>query len=73
MWPELIVVGLVIFVGLGLYAKGRRDVTRETALQAAERIARDEVARGKKEEEIDQDVDLAGRARRTGLVRKPGD
>jgi hypothetical protein len=47
----------------------KRDQRRDTALQAAEDAARKETARVRLDDEIDQDPDLADRARRIGLVR----
>lgn len=54
---------------LAVWGMAKRDARRETALAAAERIAKAERKRGKKDDDIDQDTDLAGRARRSGLVR----
>lgn len=59
--------GLLAF--LAVWGLAKRDARRETALAAAERIAKAELKRGKIENEIDEDTDLAGRARRVGLQR----
>ena len=59
--------GLLAF--LAVWGMAKRDARRETALQAAERIAKAERKRGKIEDEIDQDTDLVRRARSVGIVR----
>lgn len=63
--------GLLAF--LAVWGLAKRDARRETALQAAERIAKAERKRGKKDDNIDQDTDLVGRAMRSGLVRNPSE
>lgn len=61
---------LVLLIGaLGLYAKGRKDVRRETALEAAERMAKAHTKRQEIEDGIADDPHLADRARGIGLVR----
>ena len=63
--------GLLAF--LAVWGLAKREARRETALQAAERIAKAERKRGKKDDDIDQDTDLVGRAMRSGLVRCPSE
>ena len=67
-WALGAVVALMAVWGLA-----KREARRETALQAAERIAKAERKRGKKDDDIDQDTDLVGRAMRSGLVRGPSE
>ena len=62
-----LLAGLVAFAGVWGLAK--RDQRRETALEAAERIAKAEIKRGKIEDDIDQDHDLVRRARADGVLR----
>jgi len=59
--------GLLAF--LAVWGLAKRQARQETALQAAERIAKAERKRGAIQDDIDQDTDLANRARRIGLVR----
>lgn len=59
--------GLMAF--LAVWGLAKREARRETALQAAERIAKAERKRGKIEDEIDQDTDLVRRAHSVGVVR----
>jgi len=54
---------------LAVWGLAKRQARQETALQAAERIAKAERKRGAIQDDIDQDTDLANRARRIGLVR----
>lgn len=63
--------GLLAF--LAVWGLAKREARRETALEAAERIAKAERKRGKKDDDIDQDTDLVGRAMRSGLVRGPNE
>lgn len=63
-WALGAVVALMAVWGLA-----KRDARRETALQAAERIAKSELKRGRIEDEIDQDTDLVRRAKSAGIVR----
>jgi len=63
--------GLLAF--LAVWGLAKREARRETALEAAERIAKAERKRGKKDDGIDQDTDLVGRAMRSGLVRGPSE
>lgn len=54
-------------------ARGKRDARAETALEAAERIAKLERERGKRDAEIQDDDDLVRRARAAGVYDdKPG-
>lgn len=59
--------GLLAF--MAVWGLAKREARRETALQAAERIAKAERKRGRIEDEIDQDTDLAARAKRSGVIR----
>jgi len=59
--------GLLAF--LAIWGLAKRQARQETALQAAERIAKAEIKRGRIEDEIDQDTDLVRRAHASGLVR----
>lgn len=59
--------GLLAF--LAVWGLAKREARRETALQAAERIAKAELKRGRIEDEIDQDTDLVHRAKSAGIVR----
>lgn len=59
--------GLLAF--LAVWGLAKREARRETALAAAERIAKAERKRGRIEDEIDQDTDLVRRARNAGVVR----
>jgi len=59
--------GLLAF--LAVWGLAKREARRETALQAAERIAKAERKRGRIEDEIDQDTDLVRRAKSAGIVR----
>lgn len=54
------------------YRKGRKEARQETALAAAERIAKAHQIRRDIEDEVSDDPDLAARARRIGLQRGPG-
>ena len=54
---------------LAVWGLAKREARRETALQAAERIAKSELKRGRIEDEIDQDTDLVRRAKSAGIVR----
>lgn len=63
--------GLLAF--LAVWGLAKRDARRETALEAAERIAKAERKRGKKDDDIDQDTDLVSRAMRINLVRGPNE
>jgi len=58
---------------LAVWGLAKRDARRETALEAAERIAKAERKRGKKDDDIDQDTDLVSRAMRINLVRGPNE
>lgn len=69
LWGALGGLLVLILGAFGLYRKGRKDVKRETALEAAERIAKAHDKRRKIEDDIDQDDDLYGRAVRSGVVR----
>ena len=60
--------GLLAF--LAVWGLAKREARRETALQAAERIAKAELKRGRIEDEIDQDTDLVRRAKSAGIVRR---
>ena len=62
-----LLAGLVAVAGV--WGMAKRDARRETALEAAERIAAAEIKRGKIEDDIDQDTDLVRRARNAGVVR----
>lgn len=62
-----LLTGLVAFAGV--WGMAKRDARRETALEAAERIAAAEIKRGKIEDDIDQDTDLVRRAKSAGVVR----
>jgi len=59
--------GLLAF--MAVWGLAKREARRETALQAAERIAKAERKRGRIEDEIEQDTDLAARAKRSGVIR----
>ena len=59
--------GILAF--LAVWGMAKREARRETALQAAERIAKAELKRGRIEDEIDQDTDLVRRAKSAGIVR----
>lgn len=61
-------VALVLAV-LGVYSKGKRAARQETALEAAERMAKAHDTRRKIEDDIQEDVDLYDRAKRSGIVR----
>jgi hypothetical protein len=54
---------------LAVWGLAKRDARRETALQAAERIAAAEIKRGEIENEIDEDTDLVRRAKSVGVLR----
>lgn len=62
-----------LVAGLGIiwaaWLAGKREARRETALEAAERIAKAEIKRGRIDDGIDQDTDLVRRARASGVVR----
>lgn len=62
------IMGVLAIMGAAYFGKyiGRRDAKKEIAQRAD--YAED--MRTKLEEDIDEDTDLAGRARRAGLVRK---
>ena len=62
-----LLAGLVAFAGV--WGMAKREARRETALEAAERIANAEIKRGKIEDDIDQDRDLVRRARAAGVLR----
>lgn len=59
----------VLMAFLAVWGLAKREARRETALQAAERIAKAERKRGRIEDEIDQDTDLVRRAHSVGVVR----
>jgi hypothetical protein len=63
----LALAGLLAF--LAIWGLAKRQARQETALQAAERIAKAEIKRGRIEDEIDQDTDLVRRAHASGVVR----
>jgi predicted metal-dependent hydrolase len=69
IWPYIIGLVSLLGVALGLYRKGRKDVRTESALEAAERMAKAHENRSKIEDEIQQDVDLVARAAAAGIVR----
>ena len=82
-WPPIIeavakalpwALGIIAALGLGMarYRSGKRDARRETALEAAERMAKLERERGTRDAEIQEDTDLVDRARRAGVVRGEG-
>jgi len=52
-----------------VFFAGKREARKESALDAAERIAKAEIKRGRIDDEIQQDVDLVARARAAGVVR----
>lgn len=54
---------------LAVWGLAKREARQETALHAAERIAKAERKRGRIEDEIDQDTDLVRRAHSVGVVR----
>ncbi len=58
-------------LGFGFARKqaGKREARMETAREAAERMAKLELQRGKRDAEIQEDTDLVSRARRAGVVR----
>lgn len=68
-----IIAGLAV-LGFGFARKqaGKREARMETALEAAERMAKLELQRGKRDAEIQEDTDLVSRARRAGVVRGDG-
>lgn len=59
--------GILAF--LAVWGLAKREARRETALEAAERIAKAERKRGRIEDEIEQDTDLVRRAKSAGIVR----
>jgi hypothetical protein len=59
--------GLLAF--FAIWGLAKRQARQETALQAAERIAKAEIKRGRIEDEIDEDTDLVRRAHASGVVR----
>jgi hypothetical protein len=59
--------GILAF--MAVWGLAKREARRETALEAAERIAKAERKRGRIEDEIDQDTDLVRRAKSAGIVR----
>jgi hypothetical protein len=59
--------GLLAF--LAVWGMAKRQARQETALQAAEHIAKAEIKRGRIEDEIDEDTDLVRRAHASGVVR----
>ena len=62
-----LLAGLVAVASV--WGMAKRDARRETALEAAERIAKAEIKRGRIDDDIDQDTDLVRRARAAGVVR----
>jgi len=62
-------VAAVLGYGAVQRGKGKRDAKQETARQAAERAAKLELERGKRDDEIQDDTDLVARAIRAGSLR----
>ena len=71
-WPYI--AGIVVMIGtaLGLYGKGRADAMAKAKLQSAEATILAENLRKETDDDIQQDTDLVGRAKRIGLVRPDG-
>jgi len=69
MLGELVITLAVLGGILGLWNRGKNDARRETALEAAERMAKAHTDRQEIEDEIADDPHLADRARGSGLVR----
>lgn len=69
MLGELVITLAVLGGLLGLWNKGKRDQRRETALEAAERMAKAHTDRQEIEDDVTSDPHLADRARGSGLVR----
>lgn len=65
----LYAAGAILLAMLYAFARGRRSARRETALEAAERMAKAHTKRQEIEDDIQEDVDLYERARRAGVVR----
>ena len=57
---------------LGLYGKGRADAKANGDLRAARETILAENLRKETDDDIQQDTDLVGRAKRIGLVRPDG-
>lgn len=63
-----VIVAVVAAFGLGRWQGGRRARERREADDARAGVEA-ETQRRRIEDDIDQDIDLAGRARRSGVVR----
>ena len=66
---SLYAAGALLLALLYAFARGRRSARRETALEAAERMAKAHTKRQEIEDDITSDPHLADRARGVGLVR----
>lgn len=64
-----IIAGAAVLAALGLYAKGRSDGRAKIEAKALKAALDAERERQELDDEIAGDVDLATRARRSGLVR----
>ena len=71
LWPYLIAALGAIATVAGAYLKGRSDTKAKAETANAKAAAQAHDDRRRIEDDIDQDDDLAGRARRAGIVR-PG-
>lgn len=67
---ELAVLAVVLGGIFGLVRKGRNDQRRDDELKRAKETAEAHQQRENVEREVDKEPDLAGRARRAGVVRK---
>ena len=72
LWPY-VAAGAVAIVGvLGSYMARKREARQKAKQKAAEAKAKALADRERIENEIDQDDNLAARADRAGVVRRPG-
>lgn len=66
---ELTILAVILGGIFGIWNKGKRDQRQETALEAAERMAKANADRQEIEDDITSDPHLADRARGVGIVR----
>jgi hypothetical protein len=71
IWPYLIAALAAIGTVVGAYIKGGSNAKAKQETASAKAAAQAHEDRRRIEDDIDQDDDLAGRARRAGIVRKP--
>lgn len=69
---ELAVLAMVLGGIFGLIRKGRNDQRRDDELKRAKETAKAHQQREEVDRGVDKETDLAGRARRSGVVRGRG-